>query len=124
MVVALFQIFVYRLIVGEIAVMHQRFVERAEGMAAARMPDAAAGRIALMGQPGMGLEIIQLVIADDVLRIADDFQDHHVPAMGHDKGLFLAQRGVIMRVDLEAVLIDELILGIAPVQGGQACCPR
>ena len=85
-------------------------------MATARMPDTTARRIALVGKPSVGLEIVQFVISDDVFRKADDLQDHHVPAMGHDKGPFLAERCVIVGVDLETVLIDKLVLDVPPVQ--------
>ena len=53
--------------------MHQRFIKRAEGMAAARVPNTSAGRIALMGQPDVGLKIVQFIIADNILGIAYDF---------------------------------------------------
>ncbi len=53
--------------------MHQRFVERAERMAAAGMPDTSAGGIALVSQPDMRFEIVQFVIADDVFGVTDDF---------------------------------------------------
>ncbi len=39
--------------------------------------------------------------------------------MGHDKGLLFAEGSVILRIDPEAVLVDELVLGIPPVQGGK-----
>ena len=99
--------------------MHERLMERAERMAAAGMPYPAAGRISLVGEPDVGFEIVQFIVPDNVLRIADDLQDHHVPAVGHDKGAFLAERRVIMGVNLETVLIDKLVLGVPTVQGGE-----
>ena len=116
-IVSLLEIFADRLVVGKIAIVHERLVECAERMAAAGMPDPAARRIALVGEPCVGLEIIQLVVPDDVFGITNDLQDHHVPAMGHDKGLFLSERSVVPRVDSEAVLIDKLVLSVPSIHG-------
>ncbi len=74
--------------------MDQGLVQADEGVGAARMPDAALGGIALVGDPDVGLEVHQLVVLGDLLGIAHDLQDHHVPAVGQDKGPLLAQRGV------------------------------
>ncbi|MFA5374276.1 MAG: hypothetical protein WC455_00745 [Dehalococcoidia bacterium] len=115
-IAALLQVFQHGLVVGEVAVVHQGLVERAEGVAAAGVPDAAAGGVALVRQPGMGLEIVELIVTDDVLGVAHDLQYHHVPSVGHDEGLLLAQRGVVLLIDIEAVAVDELVLGIAPVE--------
>jgi len=71
-IITLFEIFPGPPDSWQIAVMHQRLVERA-GTDGSR-PDArpAPRRIALMGQPRVGLEIVQLVVSDHVLGITDD----------------------------------------------------
>jgi len=82
MVVPLFEILQDGLVIGKVTVVHQRLVERAEGMTATGMPHAPARRIALVGQPGVGFEIVQLVVADDVLGIADYFEDSSCSGRG------------------------------------------
>ncbi len=71
----------------------------------------------------MGLKLLKLVIFHHVLSIADDLQYHHVAAMGHDESFFLAQGGIIFRVDFKAVAVHELVFGIAAVQGRKAVVP-
>ena len=92
--------------------MHQRFMERAKRMAATRMPDTSACRITLMGQPCICFEVFQFIVFNNIFRISHDFQDHHVPAVRHDKSLFFTKRRIIVRINLKAVLIDKLILGV------------
>ena len=110
-----------RIVVGEIAVVHQRFIHADEGMGAAGMPDAPFGGIPLVGDPAVGLEIVQQIILGDQLRVTHDLQDHQIPAMGQDKGLFLAQRGIELVVQTKRILVDELIFGAARVQLLQVC---
>ena len=64
------QVFAYRMIVGEVAVMHQRGIDAAEGMGAAGMPDTALGGKALMRNPDMGAQVFDLIIFDDGFGIA------------------------------------------------------
>ncbi len=116
-IVSLLEVFADRLVIGEIAVVHERFMKRAERMAAAGMPHPAARGVPLVGKPDVGLEIVEFIIPDDILRITDDLQDHHVPAVGHDKGTLFAERRVIVGVDLETVLINKLVLRVAAVEG-------
>ena len=113
--IALLQIFADRVVIGKIPVVNQGFVHAAERVGPARMPDAALGRIALMGDPDVGLEFFQLVIAGDQLGIAHDLQNHHVLAVGHDKGFFVAQRGIKPGVELERILAHEFVFGPVPV---------
>ncbi len=72
-----------------------------------------------MGKPRICFEIFQFIIFYNIFRISHDFQDHHVPAVGHDKCFFFAKRCVIVRVNLKAVLVDKFILGIPPVHRGK-----
>ena len=112
--VALLEIFGHRMVVGEVAVVDQRLVQPDERVRAAGVPHAALGGIALVGDPDVGLEIQQLVVVGHLLRVADDLQDHHIAALGEDKGPFLAQGGIISLVELVAVLGDELVFHLAP----------
>ncbi len=72
--------------------------------------------IALVGDPDVGLEVLQLVVLGDLLRIADDLEDHHVPAVGEDKGPLFAERAVVGLVQEERILVDELFLRLVEGQ--------
>ena len=60
--VALPQVLAHGVVVGEIAVVHQRLVQPDEGVRAAGVPHAALGGVALVGDPHVGGEILKLVI--------------------------------------------------------------
>ena len=53
--VALAQILAHGVVVGKIAIVHQRFVQADERVRAAGMPHAPFGRVTLVGDPNMGL---------------------------------------------------------------------
>src|ERR1039458_10494047 len=89
---ALFEIFGYGMVIGEVAVMHQRHVNGRKRMGATGMPDAALGREPLMGNPFVGAKLLDLVVFDDGFGITDHLEDHDVPAMREHKGPFFAQR--------------------------------
>jgi hypothetical protein len=118
--VVLLQVFADRMVVGEIAVVHQGLVHADEGMRAAGMPDAALGGIALVGDPSVGPEILEPVVLDDLLGIADDFQDHQLRPWDRTKAFCFAQGGVKRLVQLEGVLVDEFVFGLARVHVLQA----
>ena len=61
--VALAQVLGDPVVVGEVAVVHQRLVHADEGMRAAGMPDAALGRVALVGDPDVRRQVLQAVVA-------------------------------------------------------------
>ncbi len=104
--VALAQIFRYGVVVREVAVMNKRFVEAYEWMSAAGMPHTALGRVALMGNPDMGVEVLKPIILGHLLGVTDNLQDHHVPAMRENKGLLVAQGAVKGEIQLIGILID------------------
>ena len=104
------------MVIGEVAVVDQRHVDGRERMGAAGMPDAALGREALVGDPFVGAQLLDFVILDDGLGIADHLEDHDVPAVGEHEGPLFAQGGVIFLVEAEAVLVDEFVLRLAAVQ--------
>ena len=70
--VALLQVFTDRMVIGEIPVVNQGFMHAAERVRSARMPDAALGRIPLMGNPDMGFKVFQLIIAGHQFRKSHD----------------------------------------------------
>ena len=68
--VALPQVFGHAKVVCKVAVMHQRLIHAYKGMCAGRVPYPSLGRVTLMGNPDIRLEIIQLVILDNLLSIS------------------------------------------------------
>ena len=106
------------MVVGEVAVVHQCGVERGERVSTAGMPDAALGRIALVADPHPGLDILHLVVAQRVLRVADEFQHQHVPAVRDHKRLHPLVC-VERLIEPECPLGDELIFGGLTIQGGE-----
>ena len=104
------------MVIGKVPVVHQGLIHPDERMGPAGMPDPPFGGISLVGDPDVGLEILQLVVLGRLLGIPDDLQDHHVPAVRKDEGLLLAEGGVKIPVQLEAVLEDELVFHLPAVQ--------
>ena len=80
--IALLQILADRSIVGEVAIVHQGFVQANERMCAARVPDASLGGIAVMADPHVGMQVLDLVIADHVIAETDHLEHQQVPAVG------------------------------------------
>ena len=101
--VALQQVLRDRVVVGEVAVVHQRLVQTDERVRAARMPDAALRRVALVGDPDVRAQVLQPVVLDDLLGVADDLEYHQVsPVRQHERPL-LAERRVEAVVQANAV---------------------
>ena len=57
----------------------------------------------------MGPEILEPVVLRHLSGITHDLQNHHVPALGQDKGLLVALGVVKLLVQLGGVLPDILI---------------
>ena len=87
----LLQVFAERMVVGEIAVMHQGFVHAAEGVRPTRVPHLSLGRVALVGNPAVGFEILQQVVLNNMLGIADQLQDHNIASVRKHEGPLLSQ---------------------------------
>ena len=113
---ALFEIFGHGMVIGEVAVMHQRHVNGRKRMGAAGMPDAALGGETLMGNPFVGAQLFNFVILYNGFGITDHLEDHDVPAMREHEGPFFTQRRVIFLIEVEAVLVDEFILHLVAVE--------
>ena len=95
------------MIIGKIAVVHEGFIHAGKRVGAARMPDAPFGRITLMRDPAVGVEILQQIILCQLLGIADDLQYHHVAPVRQDKGFLFAQGGIVLLIQAEAILEKE-----------------
>ncbi len=108
--ILLAQILCHGVVVGKIAVVHQGFVESHKGMSPSRMPDFSLGGVSLVGDPYMGLEIVQLIILHDLLSISYNFEDKEIPAVAQHKSMLFPISVIIGFVNVETVLVDEFIL--------------
>src|SRR6266566_2171381 len=107
--VSLRQIFHYRMIIRKITIVDKRLVQSYKRVRAARMPDPALRRIAVVADPDVRLEIFQPVILYDIISVADQFENDQVLSVRDDECFLLAQRRVILEVEPVAVLVDELV---------------
>src|SRR6267143_5161039 len=121
--VALRQVFHYRMIVREVAVVDERLVQSYKRVCAARMPDPALRRIAVVADPDVSLEIFQPVVLYNVISIADEFENDQVLAVGDNECFLLAQRRVVLEVEPVAVLVDELVLELAALMPDKIVLP-
>ena len=103
------------MIVGEVPVMNQRLIQAYERMSPPRMPDPAFGGISLVGDPDVGLKILQLVVLGGLFGIAHDLQNHHIPSVGKDKSFLFAEGSIKILVQLKAVPEDELVFHLPGV---------
>ena len=92
--IALAQVFAHRMVVGEVAVVDQRLVHPDERVGAAGVPHAPFGGVALVGDPDVGFEILELVVLDVLLGIADQLEHQLIAAVRQHEGALLAQRGI------------------------------
>ena len=88
------------MVIGKIAIVHQRFVHTDKRVCAAGMPDAAFGGVTLVSNPAMRLYIIEQVVLRHLLGVSDNFEYHDVAPVRQDKGLLVAQRGIEPLVEL------------------------
>src|SRR5437879_7601178 len=114
--VPLSQVLHYRMIVRKVTVMDKRLVQSYKRVRAARMPDPALRRIAVVADPDLSLEILQPVILYNIISVADQFENNQVLAVRDNECFLLAQRRVVLEVEPVAVLVDELVLKLVPFQ--------
>jgi hypothetical protein len=110
--VALQEVLGHRVVVGEVAVVDQRLVEPDKGMGAAGMPYPALCGVSLVGDPHVGVEVLELVVLDDLLGVAHDLEHEQVPPVREHERLLLAERGVEGFVQACGVAEDELVLDV------------
>ena len=108
--IALAQVLAHGVVVGEVTVVHQGFVQADEGMRPTRMPYPPFGGVALVGNPHAGALVFQLVILHHLLGVAHDLEHRKVPPVAEHKGTLLSQTGVEGVVQTVGVLVDELVL--------------
>src|SRR6266700_5360329 len=109
------QILHYRMIIRKITVVDKRLVQSDKRVRAARMPDSALRRIAVVADPYVSLEIFQPVVLYNIISVADQFENDQVLAVGENECFLLAERRVVLEVETVGVLVDELVLEIAPL---------
>src|SRR6266566_6093234 len=121
--VPLRQILHYRMIIRKITIVDKRLVQSYKRVGAARMPDTALRRIAVVADPDMSLEILEPVILYNIISITDQFENDQVLAVGDDECFLLAQRRVVLEVEPVAVLVDELVLELAALMPDKIVLP-
>src|SRR2546428_8482839 len=103
------------MVIRKVAVVDKRLVQSYKRVRAARMPDPALRRIAVVANPDVSLEILQPVILYNVISVADQFENNQVLTVRDNERFLLAQRRVVLEVEPVAVLVDELVLELAPL---------
>src|SRR5207249_5357293 len=94
-----------------------------ERVRAARMPDPALRRIAVVADPDVSFEIFQPVVLYNIISVADQFENDQVLAVRDDECFLLAQRRVVLEVEPVAVLVDELVLELAALMPDKIVLP-
>src|SRR2546428_13188831 len=92
-------------------------MDRHEGVRASRVPYFALGRIAMVANPDMGVNIFKPVIANHVVAIAHHLELEHVLSLGKDKSLLLACGSVKCMIQLITILVDDLIRDVGQRYG-------
>ena len=99
------------MVIGKVSIVDKGLIQTDKGMGPGRMPYPSLGGITLVGNPDIGFEIIQFVVLDHLFGVANDLEDEKVAAVGKHKGPLAPICIIVGLVDLEAVLVDKLILG-------------
>src|SRR6266702_2744979 len=97
--VPLRQILHYRMIIRKITIVDKRLVQSDKRVRAARMPDSALRRVAVVADPDVSLEIFQPVILYNIISIPDQFENDQVLAVRKDECFLLSQRRVVLEVE-------------------------
>src|SRR6266571_1716649 len=121
--VPLCQILHYRMIIRKVTVVDKRLVQSYKRVRAARMPDPALRRIAVVADPYVSLEIFQPVIFYNIISIPDQFENDQVLTVRDDERFLLSQRRVVLEVEPVAVLVDELVLELAALMPTEIVLP-
>jgi hypothetical protein len=111
--VALAQIFADGMVIGEVAVVHERLIHADKRVRAAGMPHATFCGVALVGDPDVGFEIFELVVVDVLFGVADQLEHQLVAAVREHEGALFAQRGVQGVVEAERIAPHELVFKLA-----------
>src|SRR5205809_1842709 len=108
MYVPLSQILHYRMIICEITVMDKCLMQPDKWVCAAGMPDPTFRRIAVMADPDVSLEIFQPVVLDNIISVANKFQNDQVLPIKDNDPFLLSKERVPLKFHSVAVLLKEL----------------
>src|SRR5437667_12013056 len=111
--VPLCQILHYRMVIRKVTVVDERLVQSDKRVCSAGMPDSALGRVSVVADPDVSLEIFQPVVLYNIISIPDQFENNQVLTVRDNERFLLAQRRVVLEVEPVAVLVDELVLELA-----------
>src|SRR5438876_1902605 len=112
------------MVIRKVTVVDKRLVQSYKRVRAARMPDPTLGRISVVADPDVSLEILQPVILYNIISITDQFENNQVLAVRNNECFLLAQRRVVLEVEPVAVLVDELVLELAAPMTTKIVLPR
>src|SRR6266576_3631772 len=121
--VPLRQILHYRMVIRKVTVVDKRLVQSYKRVRAARVPDPALRRIAVVANPDVSLEILQPVILYNIISISDQFENDQVLAVRDNECFLLAQRRVVLMVEPVAVLVNELVFKLAALMPTKIVLP-
>src|SRR5713101_5579154 len=121
--VPLSQILHYRMIIREITIVDERLVQSDKRVRTTRMPHPAFRRIAVVANPYVSLEILQPIILYNIISISDQFENNQVLAVRDNECFLLTERRVVLEVEPVAVLVDELVLELAPLMPDKIVLP-
>ena len=98
-------------VIAEISIVNQCHIDAlSERVRSARVCDSTSSWIAMVTDPDVGGKVVQAVVLDDVLSIADDFQDEHVSSMTqHER---ISAPILCIKFDIQLVGIAVHILGV------------
>src|SRR5208337_5310898 len=81
-----------------------------EGVRSSGMPNLSLSWVAVMADPHVGWEVLQLVVLNNFISVADDLENHHVLAMRKNERFLIAKRSVKFSIKRVTVLIYEFVL--------------
>src|SRR2546428_4817109 len=121
--VPLCQILHNRMIIRKITVVDERLVQSDKRVCTAGMPDPTLGRVSVVANPYVSLEIFQPVVLYNIISVADQFENDQVLAVRDNECFLFAQRRVVLEVEPVAVLVDELVLELAALISDKIVLP-
>src|SRR5438132_11415810 len=102
------------MIIRKVTVVDERLVQSDKRVCAAGMPDPTLGRVSVVADPDVSLEVFQSIVLYNIISIPDQFENNQVLTVRDNECFLLAQRRVVLEVEPVAVLVDELVLELAP----------
>src|SRR5207244_11507815 len=111
------------MIIRKVTVVDKRLVQSDKRVGTAGMPDPTLGRVSVVANPDVSLEVFQPIIFYNIIPAADEFENDQVLAVRDNECFLLAQRRVVLEVETVAVVVDELVLELAPLMPTKIVLP-